>query len=274
MSPKHTSFESVTWPIGNLESPQAEPVAAFPNRTDGSLTRIQRVDGVLRFGPEAPVAIYARAQRSVELASGEKVVFSRFEVKAEPTVCRPGQFVVTTEWPYGSGLVAYTQFKPPAHTQRAQRSKTTALDLPSAIAHLDAARHDPWETGCRVTAGFSFDSFQCVLEDGSRNDSRSGTALGLCFEAPEKLVEELWTDPECGRLKQMADRGTLKVGPRGMKRTPTQEALDDAGYLLMVAAHQALAGPVEPGNWHGVPVSKLVRQIFEGHMDSRTRRRH
>lgn len=287
--PRHIFRPDDAFPISRL---------GFP--ASGKMTRIgfDRNPGQpLRFEGEMPVKVrmeerlwrykLKRTEKDVK-KNGEKPNIResrrwRLEILVDAKnsdPIQPPHQVVVAQTPYGNGWVQATALK--KYTKKALEkeeieSKLPELeDLDDVESKFEAAQvYDPWEKGQYYVAGISYPRGYLQLLLSNPRNTEVDYVIGVCpdFKATR---DELRMSSDVERLLEMTRNGTIAFWKRGApEQRPHlyEETKDSAPELMMLAVHQALAGPREfSEKWQGQPVWKLVEYLYCDHLNNCNRK--
>jgi hypothetical protein len=149
-------------------------------------------------------------------------------------------------------------------------------DLDDVESQLEAAQvYDPWEKGQHYVAGISYPRGYLQLLLSNPRNTEIDYVIGVCpnFKA---IRDELRMSSEVERLLEMTRKGTIAFWKRGAPEQRPHlydETKDAAPELMMLAVHQALAGPREfSKEWQGQLVWKLVEYLYCDHLNNRNRK--
>jgi hypothetical protein len=192
----------------------------------------------------------------------------------------PSHQVVVAQIPYGNGWVQATAFKKYSKKTFEKEEIESRLpeldDLDDVESKLEAAQvYDPWEKGQYYVAGISYPRGYLQLLLSNPRNAEIDYVIGVCpdFKATR---DELRMSAEVERLLENTRRGTIAFWKRGAPEQRPHlydETKEAAPGLLMLAVHQALAGPPEfSEEWQGQPVWKLVNRLYCNHLNNRNRK--
>jgi hypothetical protein len=279
--PKHIFRPDDAFPISRL---------GFP--TKAKMTRIgfDRTPGQpLSFEGETPVKVRMEERlwrfklKSSDTRSIHQVRRWRLEILVDAKnsdPIHPPHQVVVAQTPYGNGWVQPTALK--KYTKKALEKDEIDSNLPEfddlddVESNLEAAQaYDPWEKGQFYVAGISYPRGYLELLAGNPRNAEIDYVLGICpdFEAARN---ELRMSAEVEDLLEKTRRGTIafwKQGAPEQKPRLYEETKEAAPGLMMLAVHQALAGPREfSQKWHGEPAWKLVDRLYCNHLNNLNRK--
>ena len=193
---------------------------------------------------------------------------------------QPSHQVVVAQTPYGNGWVQATALK--KYTKKTLENEEMASKLPELDdlddfeSKLEGAQvYDPWEKGQYYVAGISYPRGYLQLLLGNPRNAEIDYVIGVCpdFKATR---DELIMSAEVEHLLEMTRKGTIAFWKRGAPEQRPHlydETKEAAPELMMLAVHQALAGPQEfSEEWHGQPVWKLVERLYCNHLNNRNRK--
>ena len=197
-----------------------------------------------------------------------------------PDSIQPSHQVVVAQIPYGNGWVqpaAFKKYTKKTFEKEEIESKLPELDdLDDIESKLEAAQvYDPWERGQYYVAGISYPRGYLQLLLSNPRNAEIDYVIGVCpdFKATR---DELRMSAEVERLLEKTRQGTIAFWKRGAPEQRPRlydETKEAAPGLLMLAVHQALAGPREfSEEWRGQPVWKLVNRLYCNHLNNRNRK--
>lgn len=267
------------------ETNEAREIGALPQRRPATACLIEnQLENMPVFRREVPMRV-GWVPKEERLQGSVRARWWRLEGKIDcgpadcAEICERDHFLVVAEHPYHSTQrVHWAKFKRGLHKGREERPDLAGKpSLPELLQAIENLEVDYWETGSRMTAGWS-EPEQTLRDDKGRNWRDALYVFGICDLGKSKCFDDLVTtlfDSETGKtLRQQTEDRTIQFTP---KWAPPVRLYDEVAKngpgLLLLAIRQALAGPHKDSEtFFGRPVMNLAARIYRELLNNANRR--
>lgn len=250
-----------------------------PDSHKRSAMRVSLVSDSLSYIEEVPIEVgwtpYNREYHSEHYAD-----WTRFECKVlrHETIIRPGHQLVVARMPYSSGIVDIPTFKAPWKKKNDKRPHPpkTITTADEFIRWTEERTFDYWETGTKLTAGFSTPNNLNLRDSQAYNEFATPRVYGLCEDATAYVKRLIHTD-EAIELLRTTEQNTIRFWSPKAKLNFTPKlypaVIAKSLQLLELSMYQALAGPERNSEeWFGRPVMHKVDELYRDHLNDHNRR--
>ena len=263
---------------------------SFDTDHEVALMRVSKRDGTWIYADEVTAILRMEARALSWVGADDKERTARWWQIALRTPSRgrkilAGHHAVIALFPYSLANVVAPRFKRgskkgPADPRRADVGRQRFSDEGQLHAWIEALPNDYWETGNHLVAAAPRPR---PIDAGTRRTrtargrDRPRLVFGLAPEHLDGTVQELLNDARTQRWLALARDNRLRFAyskaPVFLSSRLTENVKDAAELTILVAIHQALAGPSDDSPaWFGRPVLDQVEHRLTEHLNNHNRR--